>query len=335
MDNISIKTVSQYLDAIEKIRQGWGLGQPRGRKWRHSLPEPLWYRGMKSIVQTLEPKLLRDLDLYCREDPICPSAAKCKGKCVKVIERAEKRLITLFKNRGRIEISQAEAIMIRGVKSRPADLHYMFRIQHYGGDTRLLDWTANPLNGLYFALRYDDGDQVEFEEPSVWVLSPLNLLSEQAKMAYALEKLKMSPEDKPELDTIPTADDPLVEMFLARPSNALVVRAKHNKLMGQLAFIKYPIPLMPALDEERIRSQQGRFTLHLKVPGWHPPQGIPKILTRIPIRVDQKERASILRELNRIGINEFSLFPDLGGLARHCRHVRFIWLEPAEETPHI
>ncbi len=305
MADNGIENVSQYLRANEKKRLEWDEDD--------NDQEALWFRGMQSEVNSLEPRLLRNVGLYCHKVPKkCETTLDCEGLCANEIQQAEERLVTLFKNRGRIEISQAEAIMIRTVKSKNADLHYMFRIQHYGGDTRLLDWTANSLNGLYFSLRHNEEIQPKTFKPSVWLLSPGNLLNAQKEIDPDIE-----------LDSIPTADDSLIADFLGRKNISDRKKEAREAKVELSPVEKYPVPLVPALDEERIRSQQGRFTLHLKVPGWHPSGEIDNILAQL--RINCEKRESILGELNGIGVNEFSLFPDLEGLARHTRRVNLLW----------
>lgn len=58
---------------------------------------------------------------------------------------------------------------------RRNQIHLMNELQHYGGPTRVLDWTPSPLVGLYFAVR-----ELPYDQAVLWVLN-FEIYFERAK----------------------------------------------------------------------------------------------------------------------------------------------------------
>ncbi len=86
----------------------------------------LWYRGCGKANHRLEPGLYRH---------------KTKKKIAELSSR-EQEVMTRFRQRS-IPFHDRSLI---------DDWDALFIMQHYGTPTRLLDWTENPLMGLYFAV---------------------------------------------------------------------------------------------------------------------------------------------------------------------------------------
>jgi hypothetical protein len=156
-----------------------------------------------------------------------------------------------------------------------------FLMQHHGLPTRLLDWSASFAIALHFAMRHArEGDAV------VWILDAGKLnravgCGEELLLHSALE-------------------GDYADYFIARTK-------------------EFPFPvvgLAPSRSSPRLQQQRGFFTLHRdlerSLDETHA-QALNKVV--IPNALFDDARAF----LRLSGVNEFSLFPDLDGLARHLR----------------
>lgn len=165
------------------------------------------------------------------------------------------------------------------IHHKTEDWDLLFLMQHHGVKTRLLDWSESFAVALYFA---NEGWESS-ESCSIWMVKPLKLNYE----TNGEEKYYM-PEYSYE-ETVNIEEPKLYENSLA---------------------------LYPMRNSPRIVSQHGMFTLQGK-------SGLsldeeyadrPDILKKIDISPSLKK--DVKKFLKISGVSQFTLFPDLDGLAK-------------------
>ena len=159
-----------------------------------------------------------------------------------------------------------------------------FLMQHYGLPTRLLDWSESFSVALHFAIKNAKTDA------AVWILDPFQLNKVTINREMLINPTELGNTYK--------------AYFIERTAT----------LEGNV------VALSPLRHNPRVFNQRAGFTLHhdLKksLENLHP-----KIVTKLTLRKDGFPEASKFLEL--AGISEFSLFPDLDGLARELKRKYF------------
>jgi hypothetical protein len=172
------------------------------------------------------------------------------------------------------------------------ELKWVQLARHYGLPTRLLDWTRNAAIALYFACQPSD---VPDADGAVYTLNPKDLNRE--------------------------ADPRNPRIYDAHSDRSRI--ADYLRLSG----VRNPrgrktIAINPVWNSERIVLQQGVFTLHGSRDFTLTVDQAPSLVCwRVPAEHKQK----ILRELERAGICEMSIYPEPEHM---CRYL--VWRERLE-----
>jgi hypothetical protein len=162
--------------------------------------------------------------------------------------------------------------------------HIAFAMQHHGLPTRLLDWTESFAVALYFALKGAKGNAC------VWVLDPFKL----NEILIGRSEL-FRPQD---------LDYDYDEYFISETKQLL----------------SSCVAISPLRHHPRVFHQRAGFTVHNELQ--RPLEELcPKALTKLNIPKDTHLGAEQFLKL--AGISEFTLFPDLDGLARELVQENF------------
>lgn len=236
-----------------------------------------WYRGESKKHEFLTSKFFRDVD----ENNISNLLLKEHEYFIEFRRRA----LSIIKN---IEKNDFWS--------------WYFLIQHYGGPTRLLDWSKNPVVALFMALdtkKDNDSDAI------VYLLAP-TVLSD-----FAFQEININDTNNSRI-LYPGEDDTnkWIDNIVSKSTN----------------IPESPIALLPPHSDKRIISQQSCFTLFgTKKNGFfkdNMPITCPccdrKIISKIMI--DKDSRDTLLAQLKQIGISSESIYPGLEGLIKDMNY---------------
>jgi len=172
----------------------------------------------------------------------------------------------------------------------PTDgLQWIQIARHYGLPTRLLDWTENAAIALYFACERVMKSGKE-QDGLVFVLDPIEL-----NVIVDKERPRI-------LDAYRDGD--LIMPYL--------------ELKGRCTPKGRPsIAIDPVWNSERLVLQKGKFTLHGAGDFALSTNQVPSLVALAVLRED---KATLLDELQTIGIDEMSIFPEPDHVCSHiCR----------------
>jgi hypothetical protein len=167
--------------------------------------------------------------------------------------------------------------------------------QHHGLPTRFMDWTANPLVGLYFAVRNPKHDN---EESAVYILTK-ETISFENLMAKVHADSKKSMEES--LQKTRGKTNKIQEKHI----KALLASEEVSPFEITENVIYDPPHVSP-----RIRAQDGILL------AFHQPIAELPDTDFIEIRIEAASRHQIRKELEQYGVFDKQLFPDLDGLAK-------------------
>jgi hypothetical protein len=193
----------------------------------------------------------------------------------------------------RIEFSRRGHALVLEREPR-TDLDWYVLMRHNGVPTRLLDWSEGCLIALYFALRRQTpappGSKPE--NGAVWVLDPQWLNGKAAE-----ERGK-----KPKYEFL-TPSSPQLKKYLPPP--------RSRKTYG-LA----PVALLSNYLLRQMLTQRSAFTIQGAPDGFERIASAPGHVRISKVVVRHRGFDTILSDLSSCGVDEATVFPDLGGLGR-------------------
>lgn len=217
-----------------------------------------------------------------------------------------------------------ETILRELVASHPADfssdsstLEQLARVQHYSLPTRLLDITWNPLVSLYFAAKHHDGVTGEvivfrikkqhvkfFDSDTVSCIANLAHLkvAEKAAIDFTLEG--------DAFNTQPPIDRLLQFIRVEKPHFRAGIKPDHLRTV---------LCVKPKKNNPRLLAQSGAFLIF----------GLTDSLDTFPvpeiaierINISGRKKPDIVKELDRMGINDSTMFPEIEKAALYIRQA--------------
>lgn len=185
---------------------------------------------------------------------------------------------------------QSAAMLMERLPTSSFD--WTFMMQHYGVPTRLLDWSESPLVAMFFAV--EDLDKHPDTDAAIWCLKPV-VLNKNARIS-----------DPEEAQYIPSFDEPELD-----PYKTERLRASRNDLL--------PVATIATRNNPRIQAQMGTFTIHHTAK--MPIEEVGDKSHVVKYVIPHAARKTLQKELKLLGLNRFSLFPELPSVGSILREM--------------
>ena len=308
-NKVSIRTVTDFVNAIEHKWNSWGKAHP------------VWFRGESDWGRDEHAQKGHVVPL-----PLCPRIHAHNS-------RQENYLLQTFRRKA------------GGFANMPpferTDL-WLFRAQHYNVPTRLLDWSEGALLALFFAINENKVN------PRVYMLHPHRLNALACDELIEIHGTVNDRSFERVMGLRREVDEPL-DRYRARIRNAVMMVRKVKEDAcnfpltwkgGSLPAIGYvniapaweergeksgrtgirtPIAIPATYQDTRMIAQRSCFTIHGKslisitdIVTSRTDGNLEYCLKEFPI--DPESRDQILEELNMLGITRSSIYPDLDRL---------------------
>ncbi len=286
-----IASVAGALEWEESLRSEYFGGKSsKDKSDTGTRLQEMWFRGTRKHYPLVPGIYRAEISALAKDDrwmfgDKLPRKAKFAGKQPSAWRRlAEQEHKRLNMERDMILAFERES---RPLLEYGSEQELYFLARHYGMPSRLLDWTISPLVALFMCV-FPEGAQAEESDS-------------QDAVIYAMDPEKLKPHKY-----ICHQNDPKV-------ANAIEVVTKWEDPY-QSGFRNLGIlAVRPHTLAGRIDRQQSRFTLHSH---FAKPQQNKRLRSRL---VPKLGHNAIRGQLERIGINEFSVYNTLDRLVSDIR----------------
>lgn len=268
-DEDEITSVASLLDALKK-------DQSKLRRLLKRKPRSItrvWFRGLTNIHFHQVPTFHRE-------------GRKIEGEIY---------LMNLFKQNSHELLSQIP----------DSEWEWMFLMRHHNLPSRLLDWTENPLVGLYFAVRPEKNDATSASDGVLWCLLPTHLNHLALGWPDNDYSLPMFTEDKAEYTR---GENDIINLYLPSKMRGL----SHGET-------RPPAAAMAKRANRRMQMQMAVFTIHHM--NGDPLENIGDGKHVWRYKIPARSKKQIFEDLRRIGITERTLFPSLDNVAKEAIEV--------------
>lgn len=252
-----------------------------------------------------------------------------------ISENNGKELPEILKKR--IEIFRKYISVFKGVVN---DVDILMTLQHYGGETNLIDFTYNPLVALFFSLAREKKSDENYEVIKIT----------ENNYVYIKEKIESTSGEKSDNENCLSDNESFKNDYYNSESLRFPITSSHAPLSTlsnrSLIFLKDPsdgpkklsyVHINQIIDYEytpeqdkvwilepfsytnpRIFNQQGVFAVtSYKKSKKENSKFILK--NAIIYTIDEDLRDEVLSLLKALGIDEVHLFPDVDGLVEHVK----------------
>ena len=263
------RTVESVADLLAFMKDDHGEVLSGTADDRRDRPPGIWYRGLPSETMALLPTLHRE----------------------KMPVEDEVHLMNRFKQNAHQFLSE-----------RPqGEWEWSLLARHHGLPSRLMDWTENPLVGLFFASQGESSTQDSSCDGALWCLLPicLNQMAHGGTIRSGVLPIFLDERDSSEESS-----------FLTNYRTSHVARTQGAP----------PVPPAAAMSirtNRRIQAQQGVFTVHHASA-----EPLDKLENRSYLWryiVPNGKKGRIRDELRHLGISDLTLFPNLDNVAAEAR----------------